>query len=841
MFFKHLTCFALIWLMVVAPFLCNGVRLEAQTQNGNEYFSGGIIQFNCYYDQNNFRFLHFSHNGSGLSSGGRYSIFPSGSSYSLVISTAQRSDAGIYSCSLFSFMVEEALSLRASVMYEERVVLDIAQGQRFVGANGRPYTLDCRGEHIRKWIWGFNGGDLNSTADGRRRVLGDGTVHFSELRPVDAGIYECRVSNFVSTEFRRFRLDVIELPEVMITKQPSNIIQETNATNLTCMVTGTELISLTWSKESDGTMLTDSPSIGIIPVFANSTLIISILRFVAVTQSQQDTYRCNANNTAGSNYKLSEVSLSGLPGAPPVPLLEVINVTKVMVRLQSPNDTGRLNISHYHINYGEVHNSDSMKQFVVPATQIQIVFHLLLATEYYFSVAASNQNGQGPFSAQKTIMTHVTVPVALDVQVGNVHTDSAELSWQPLVGKNDTGGSQITNYNVTYWFSGDEQNIALTGVQADGKYLLRDLWDNRMYHVIVSACNSAGCGQPSPVVTFTTTQALPGQVQVANISVMETDGGTSVTISWRPSLIGRPILYYVIHVTQPGHPKDDFISLKTYNFSISQISTSGNIQSVPVTEVRKDQCYHFNITGVNAKGPGESLVFNWSCSNITSTVDHIQISDDGKPNTSIIIAIVVSAVVLLLIVIVVACVIIALRRCRRYKQDDDIDKRSRSDINGRRDSDISKTAVLLNYQRSDSNGTQDSIGSQLSTPRTIDSYISEQMHFPMSSNGPLDPIQENSPFDDRPRLPSPEDVAVMWTIGPAASNDIIDYDDALVPKSPYIPEPPLSNLDDQMKYTDNEAYFTFSRGQPASVKSGVKILSDNKNDGKEIVILPDNR
>ena len=56
-----------------------------------------------------------------------------------------------------------------------------------------------------------------------------------------------------------------ELPEVMITKQPSNIIQETNATNLTCMVTGTELISLTWSKESDGTMLTDSPSIGIIP------------------------------------------------------------------------------------------------------------------------------------------------------------------------------------------------------------------------------------------------------------------------------------------------------------------------------------------------------------------------------------------------------------------------------------------------------------------------------------------------------------------------------------------------------------------------------------------------
>ena len=99
---------------------------------------------------------------------------------------------------------------------------------------------------------------------------------------------------------------------------------------------------------------------------------------------------------------------------------------------------------------------------------------------------------------------------------------------------------------------------------------------------------------------------------------------------------------------------------------------------------------------------------------------------------------------------------------------------------------MSKTAVLLNYNynRSDSSGTQDSIGSQLSTPRTIDSYISEQMHFTMSSNGPLDPIQESSPFDDRPRLASPEDGGVMWTIGPAASNDIIDYDEA--PKSPHV-------------------------------------------------------
>ena len=46
-------------------------------------------------------------------------------------------------------------------------------------------------------------------------------------------------------------------------------------------------------------------------MFKNDTTIISVLQFSAVTGSQQDTYRCNAISTAGSNYELTEISLSG--------------------------------------------------------------------------------------------------------------------------------------------------------------------------------------------------------------------------------------------------------------------------------------------------------------------------------------------------------------------------------------------------------------------------------------------------------------------------------------------------------------------------------------------------
>lgn len=51
------------------------------------------------------------------------------------------------------------------------------------------------------------------------------------------------------------------------------------------------------------------------------------------------------------------------------------------------------------------------------------------------------------------------------------------------------------------------------------------------------------------------------------------------------------------------------------------------------------------------------------------------------------------------------------------------------------------------------------------------------MPFRMSTNGPLDPIQESPSFDERPRQPTPVD-AVEWTIGPAGSNNVMfEYED----------------------------------------------------------------
>ena len=58
------------------------------------------------------------------------------------------------------------------------------------------------------------------------------------------------------------------------------------------------------------------------------------------------------------------------------------------------------------INYGKVGGKAIHHEVLAP--QMEHVFSLLLATRYYFSVAAMNEHGRGPFSQQSTITTHST-------------------------------------------------------------------------------------------------------------------------------------------------------------------------------------------------------------------------------------------------------------------------------------------------------------------------------------------------------------------------------------------------------------------------------------------------
>ena len=103
--------------------------------------------------------------------------------------------------------------------------------------------------------------------------------------------------------------------------------------------------------------------------------------------------------------------------------------------------------------------------------------------------------------------------------------------------------------------------------------------------------------------------------------------------------------------------------------------------------------------------------------------------------------------------------------------------------------DSESSTAPINYHRNDSIDTQDSFGSQLSTPHTIDSFMSENvLPFRMSTAGPLDPIRESPSIDEPSRFTSPEDGGVKWTVGPASAttvnSNVFEYEEES--KSPMV-------------------------------------------------------
>ena len=69
--------------------------------------------------------------------------------------------------------------------------------------------------------------------------------------------YICMHVQYVCNSMYEYLLLVpIALPVVQVVKQPSSVIKANDSLNITCTASGVGLISVTWSKESDGAQLT---------------------------------------------------------------------------------------------------------------------------------------------------------------------------------------------------------------------------------------------------------------------------------------------------------------------------------------------------------------------------------------------------------------------------------------------------------------------------------------------------------------------------------------------------------------------------------------------------------
>ncbi|KAM6047554.1 LOW QUALITY PROTEIN: hemicentin-2 [Theristicus caerulescens] len=225
----------------------------------------------------------------------RVTLFSSG--HVLRISQAQVSDAGLYTCIAssragvadrsFVLQIRVPPILESPESSEEQMV---AQGSDVT------FTCEATGSPAPTVTWLKDGEPL---AQQSNRVAGGPRLSLAAVGPADAGVYACLAANEVGEASKAFHLLVMEPPRIEAAPHPTEMsIAVGTPLELTCVVTGVPMPTVTWEK--DGRLLA-----GPWLVSGNE----STLHIESTKVADAGLYTCLAASPAGEDSRSFHVSI----------------------------------------------------------------------------------------------------------------------------------------------------------------------------------------------------------------------------------------------------------------------------------------------------------------------------------------------------------------------------------------------------------------------------------------------------------------------------------------------------------------------------------------------------
>ncbi|KAH9498302.1 hypothetical protein Btru_006487 [Bulinus truncatus] len=233
------------------------------------------------------------------------------------------------------------------------------------------------------------------------------------------------------------------------------------------------------------------------------------------------------------------------PGAPEN--LKATEVTSNSASLvwKPPSDTGGLPITSYLVERRDKRWGSWIKVGSTKSNTIDVP-SLLENAEYFFRVAAENEEGQGPFAEMSEAIVPIKEPVAPERPVGPIRFSHIEatgliMEWFP---PRENGGSPITAYRVEVSSKQDVwTEVTITDADVT-KIKVKDLTENQKVWFRVTAFNKVGAskplesdsvvpqrqkGPPSPPTRPITVKVLSRDSVALEWGAPEDDGGSPIT------------------------------------------------------------------------------------------------------------------------------------------------------------------------------------------------------------------------------------------------------------------------------------------------------------------------
>ncbi|KPP75952.1 hypothetical protein Z043_104754, partial [Scleropages formosus] len=408
----------------------------------------------------------------------------------LQIQGVEREDAGNYRCVATNIASRRRSTEATLVVNPAPAVRHPQRPQIIAGPQNITTTihqnaiLECVATGRPKPLISWSRADHKSIDVFNTRVLGNGNLVISDVKPQHAGVYVCRATTPGTRNYTIAIANLTVLAPPSLVEWPESLTRPRAGTaRFVCQAEGVPPPHITWLKNGEKVH-----SNGRIKMY-NSKLVIN-----QIIPEDDAIYQCQAENEQGSvlsTARLIVVMSEDRPSAPRNVRAETVSSSAILLAWDRPlYNSDKVIAYSVHYMKAEGLNNEEYQVVIGNDTTRYIIDDLEPANNYTFYIVAYMPMGASRMSDHVIQHTLEDVPLAPELQLEALNCTTVLVRWQPSP---DNSGA-IQGYRLYYREESQPESTPVLLHAQDTQRTIGGLDPRRKYHVKLLAYSFMGEG-----------------------------------------------------------------------------------------------------------------------------------------------------------------------------------------------------------------------------------------------------------------------------------------------------------------------------------------------------------
>uniref|UniRef100_A0A674CRR3 Protogenin n=1 Tax=Salmo trutta TaxID=8032 RepID=A0A674CRR3_SALTR len=455
----------------------------------------------------------------------RITVLPSGV---LQVHGVEKGDAGNYRCVATNIAnrrrsTEWRITPSPKLPQRPRI---IAGPQNATVSLHQSTILECMATGNPRPLISWSRADSKSIDVFNTKVLGNGNLIISDIKPQHGGVYMCRATTPGTRNYTIATANITVLAPPSLVEWPESLTRPRAGTaRFVCQAEGVPLPHITWLKNGEKVH-----SNGRIKMY-NSKLVIN-----QIIPEDDAIYQCQVENEQGSVLSMARlivVMSEDRPSAPRNIRADTVSSSAILLAWERPlYNSDKVIAYSVHYMKAEGLNNEEYQVVIGNDTTRYIIDDLESVRNYTFYIVAYMPMGASRMSDHVFQHTLEDVPLrAPELSLTSRSPTGIQVSWQPLAAKLSRG--RVSAYRLSYRTSADQ---AVTQLELPGEktqYLLEGLQPDTIYLLRIAAATSVGWGEQSAWTSHRTPKASSAKVPLAPELQLEPLNCTTIIVRWQ--------------------------------------------------------------------------------------------------------------------------------------------------------------------------------------------------------------------------------------------------------------------------------------------------------------------